>query len=155
MAFLSWTHYCVLLSKDDEYKLKYYMRITKDQNLSVRELKTKIKNMEYERIDNHTKNKLIENDKEQIQDFIKNPILIKNNLDYVEVPEKILKQLILEDLDSFLKELESGFSYIESEYKIKFGDRYNYIDLLLYNIEFNCYVVVQLKITELKKEHIG
>lgn len=88
MAFLSWTHYCVLLSIDDEYKLKYYMRITKDQNLSVRELKTKIKNMEYERINNHTKNKLIENDKEQIQDFIKNPILIKNNLDYVEVPEK-------------------------------------------------------------------
>ena len=42
-----------------------------------------------------------------------------------------------------------------NEYKIKLGDRYNYIDLLLYNIEYNCYVVVELKAIELKKEHIG
>ena len=44
---------------------------------------------------------------------------------------------------------------VENEYKIKVGNNYNYIDLLLYNIEFNCYVVVELKVTELKKEHIG
>ena len=61
----------------------------------------------------------------------------------------------MEDLDSFLKELGNSFSYIASEYKIKIGTSYNYIDLLLYNIEFNCYVVVELKVTELKKEHIG
>ena len=69
--------------------------------------------------------------------------------------KKVLKRLILEDLDNFLKELGDGFSYIESEYKIKIGDRYNYIDLLLFNIEYNCYVVVELKVTELKAEHIG
>ena len=49
----------------------------------------------------------------------------------------------------------TGFSYVKNEYKIKIGTNYNYIDLLLYNIEFNCYVVVELKVTELKKEHIG
>lgn len=54
-----------------------------------------------------------------------------------------------------MQELGDCFSYIDNEYKIKFGDRYNYIDLLLYNIEYNCYVVVELKITELKKEYIG
>ena len=54
-----------------------------------------------------------------------------------------------------MKELESSFSFVGSEYIIKIGDRYNYIDLLLFNIEFNCYVVVELKIIELKKEHIG
>ena len=54
-----------------------------------------------------------------------------------------------------MKELGNGFSFIGSEYKIKLGKKYNYIDLLLYNIEFNCYVVVELKVTELKKEHIG
>ena len=69
--------------------------------------------------------------------------------------EKILKQLILEDIDNFLLELGNNFSYIANEYKIKIGNRYNYIDLLLYNIEFNCYVVVELKTTELKKEYIG
>ena len=56
---------------------------------------------------------------------------------------------------NFPKELGEGFCYIENEYKIKLGDRYNYIDLLLYNIKYNCYVVVELKITELKKEHTG
>ena len=67
----------------------------------------------------------------------------------------MLKQLILEDLDSFLKELGEGFCYIENEYKIKIEDRNNYIDLLLYNIKYNCFVVVELKVTELKKEYIG
>jgi RecB family endonuclease NucS len=54
-----------------------------------------------------------------------------------------------------MKELGNGFSFIGSEYKIKIGYTYNYIDLLLYNIEYNSYVVIELKITELKKEHIG
>ena len=49
----------------------------------------------------------------------------------------------------------NGFTYAGNEYKIKIDGKYNYIDLLLYNIEFNCYVVVELKVTELKKEHIG
>ena len=40
-------------------------------------------------------------------------------------------------------------------YKIKIVNNYNYIDLLLYNVKFKCYVVVELKVTELKKEHIG
>ena len=59
------------------------------------------------------------------------------------------------NLDYFMKELGTVFCYIENEYKIKLGDRYNYIDLLLFNIEYNCYVVIELKVTELKKEHIG
>ena len=54
-----------------------------------------------------------------------------------------------------MKELGSSFCFVGSEYKIRIGNTYNYIDLLLYNIEFNCYVVVELKVTELKKEHIG
>ena len=54
-----------------------------------------------------------------------------------------------------MKQLGDGYSYIEDEYKIKIGNTYNYIDLLLFNIKFNCYVVVELKVTELKKEHIG
>ena len=71
------------------------------------------------------------------------------------ISEKILQKLILENISSFLRELGAGFSYIDNEYKIKAGDIYNYIDLLLYNIKYNCYVVVELKVTELRKEHIG
>lgn len=59
----------------------------------------------------------------------------------------------MENISSFLRELGAGFSYIDNEYKIKVGDTYNYIDLLLYNIKFKCYVVIELKVTKLKKEH--
>ena len=62
---------------------------------------------------------------------------------------------VIEDIENFLEELGIGFTFIKSEYPIKLGNRYNYIDLLLYNIKYRCYVVVELKITELKKEHTG
>ena len=96
-------------------------------------------------------------EKIDIKDNIKNPIIIKNKLDIDKeiVSEKILQRLILENIPSFLEELGTGYSFIKNEYKIKIGERYNYIDLLLFNIEYNCYVVVELKVTELKKEHIG
>ena len=58
-------------------------------------------------------------------------------------------------MEHFLKELGIGFAFIASQYKIKLGNTYNYIDLLLFNYIYNCFVVVELKVTELKKEHIG
>ena len=152
---LTWSHYVELLPLKDINKINYYIKITINQNLSKRQLRERIKNKEYERLDEKTKEKLINNEEPKVNDFIKNPILIKNNYDYKEISEKILQKLILEDIENFMKELGVGFCYIESEYKIKLGDRYNYIDLLLYNINYNCYVVIELKVTELKKEHIG
>ena len=151
---LSWSHYSELILFDNINKINYYIKISEQQNLSVRELRTKIKNNEYERLDEETKLKLINKKNTEVKDFIKEPIVIKSSLNYNDVSEKVLKKLILEDIDSFLDELGTGFSYIKNEYKIKIGTNYNYIDLLLYNIEFNCYVVVELKVTELKKEHI-
>ena len=87
--------------------------------------------------------------------MIKNPIIINNKNSYETISEKVLQKIILEDISSFLKELGNGFSFIDNEYKIKLGNKYNYIDLLLNNIIYKCYVVVELKITTLKKEHIG
>ena len=152
---LTWSHYIEIIPINNVTIINYYINICIYQNLSVRELRNKIKNKEYERLDEETKNKLINNEKLNIKDNIKNPILIKNIHNYTEIIEKILQKLILEDISSFMKELGDSFSFIDNEYKIKIGERYNYIDLLLFNIEFNCYVVVELKVTELKKEHIG
>ena len=154
-AQLTWSHYCELLKFNDIGKINYYIKITEDYNLSVRELRVKIKNNEYERLDTKTKEKLVKSEESKIEDFIKNPIIIKNSLGVEEVSEKVLMRLILEDLDNFLKELGEGFCYIENEYKIKVGASYNYIDILLFNIIYNCYVVLELKSVELKKEHIG
>ena len=155
-AQLSWSHYCELIPLDDIQKIKYYIKITEEQNLSVRELRNRIKIKEYERLDDKTKELLAQDKKiNTIESFIKEPIVIKNSLNKTEITEKILKQLILEDIENFLVELGEGFTFIKSEYKIKLGDRYNYIDILLFNIKFNCYVVVELKVVELSKEHIG
>ncbi len=153
-AQLSWSHYCELLSIDSLEIIKYYISLTEKNNLSVRELRSRIKSNEYERLPESTKNKLISKDEISIEDNIKNPILIKNNNNEI-ISEKVLQKLILEDITNFMKELGEGYSFIDYEYKIKIGDSYNYIDLLLFNIKFNCYVVIELKITELKKEYIG
>ena len=154
-AKLSWSHYDELLKLTDENIINYYIKIAEEQNLSVRELRKKIKSNEYERLDESTKEKLKEKEELKLPDLVKNPIQIKNTSGNNEISEKVLQKFILEDIESFLKELGNGFCFIGSEYKIKIGDRYNYIDLLLFNYEFNCFVVVELKVTELKKEHIG
>ena len=153
-AKLSWSHYCEILWFDDN-KFQYYIKITELNNLSIRQLRKRIKSNEYERLPEFTKNKLIEQKESNIVDFVKNPILIKNSNNYNIFSEKVLQKLILEDIENFLDELGNGFTFIKSEYPIKLNDRYIYIDLLLYNIKYKCYVVVELKVTELKKEHTG
>ena len=152
---LTWSHYTELLPIKNKNKLLYYFDLCIAQNLDVRSLRDRIKFEEYERLPVKTQNKLIAPKKSNIIDFVKNPILIKNSNMYKIISEKILQKLILDDIPSFLKELGQGFTFMENEYKIKIGDRYNYIDLLLYNIKYRCYVVVELKVTELKKEYIG
>ena len=154
---LTWSHYCELLPLKDINEIEYYIKISSEQYLSKRQLREKIKNKEYQRLDDNTKLKLINKKEMSIGDTIKNPIIIKNKLgiDKENISEKVLQGLILEDIEGFMNELGDGFSYIGSEYKIKIGNTYNYIDLLLFNIKYNCYVVVELKVTEVKKEHIG
>ena len=152
---LTWSHYCELFLIKNIDEIRYYIDISISQNLSRNELRNRIKSKEYERLDSKTKEKLINKEDTLVSDFVKDPIIINNCLNYIEISEKALKELILNDLDNFLNQLGNGFSFIGSEYKIKIGNTYNYIDILLYNIEFNCYVIVELKVTELRKEHIG
>ena len=150
-AQISWSHYCELLQIESINEINYYIMLVQEENLSVRQLRTRIKNNEYERLPENTKNNIVNKEKTKVVDFVKNPIIINNKNNYDIITEKILQKLILEDIELFMKELGNSFSFIGSEYKIKLGNNYNYIDLLLFNIEFNCYVVVELKVTELKK----
>jgi len=154
-AKLSWSHYDEILKFKEINKILYYINVSEQQNLSIRQLREKIKLKEYERLPNDTKNKILNKKESNILDFVKNPIMIKNSNNYKIISEQILQKLILEDIEYFMKELGNSFSFIGSEYKIKLDNTFNYIDLLLFNIEYNCYVVVELKLTELKKEHIG
>ena len=152
---LTWSHYLLLLSFKDYDEIIYYINIAKDNNLTQRQLQEKIQSNEYKRLPIEVKNKFIKHEKLYVSDLIPNPIKIKNKNNYEVISEKILQKLILEDIPTFLRGLGNGFTFIDNEYKIKLVDRYNYVDLLLYNIKYKCYVVVELKITELKKEHTG
>ena len=152
---LSFSHYCEIIWYDDYNKISYYINISINKNLSVRQLRERIKSKEYERLPEITKKKLVSNKNNDIVALVKNPIVIKNNSNYIVISEKVLQRLILEDIPTFLEELGEGFTFIKNEYKLNIEGRYNYIDLLLYNIKYKCYVVVELKVTELKKEHTG
>ena len=152
---LTWSHYSELLPLKDINEINYYFEQCVKRNLSRNKLREIIKNREYERLPIETKNKLINDEKIELQDLVPNPILIRNRNSTEITNEKALHQLILEDIESFMKGLGNSFSFIGSEYKIKIGDKNHYIDFLLFNIKYNSYVVVELKVTEFKVEYIS
>jgi len=152
---LSISHIRQLFSLNDSNEINYYANQIEKRNLSKRQLEEIIKNKEYKRLPAETKKKLALDYKIEIKDLVPNPILIRNKNNIEIVTEKVLHNLILEDIESFMRELGNSFSFIGSEYKIKIGDRNHYIDLLLFNIKFNCYVVIELKVTEFKAEYIS
>ena len=152
---LSWSHYRELLPIKNVDEIIYYINLAINNNLGYRELGRRIKSKEYNRLSIETKNKLIHDENIEIKDLVPNPILIRNKDNIEVLTEKSLHQLILEDIESFMKELGGNLSFVGSEYKIKIGDSQNRIDLLLFNIKYNCYVVVELKVTEFKAEYIS
>ena len=152
---LSWSYYSELMPLKNINVINYYIKLCETNIISVRQLRERIKSKEYERLSESAKSKFVANEQSLLPDLVKNPILIKKSDKYTEISEKVLQQIILEDIKNFMQELGTGFCFISNEYPIKIGNNYNYIDLLLYNIEFNCYIVIELKVTKLKKEHIG
>ncbi len=147
---LSFTHYRSILPLKNMQEIKYYIYITENQNLSVTELRERIKSKEYERIG--YKEELSE---PKVNTLIKDPIVIKSKNIPEKVTEYALHNLILENMEDFLKELGLGFTYAGHEVKIKIGKDKHSIDFLLFNVKFNCYVVIEIKATEFKAEHIG
>ena len=143
-------HYIELLKLKSIKEINYYIYLIENQRISIRELRERIKSNEYERIG--YKGELKE---PKINTFIKNPIMIKVKDKNERLSEYALHSSILENMDDFLNELGVGFLYAGSEVKIKIDDRYNYIDFLLFNVKYNCYVVIELKVTEMKAEYIG
>ena len=142
VAQLTWSHYIILLAIKDINKLNYYLNQCLLYHWSKRTLQDRIKQQEYERLSRETKNKLIFEDKVELKDLVPNPILIDNKYNYNNISEQVLKKILLENIPKFLEQLGNGFLFIKDEYQIKLGDNYNYIDILLFNYKYNCFVVV-------------
>lgn len=155
LSKLSQTYFSEVLSIKDEDEILYYLNECINKTLTTRQLHERIRSKEYDRLSDFTKDKLINNHNIDFPDMIPNPIVIQVDSQIEKLTEYALKELILNNLDEFLLQLGNGFTYIGNEFKIKLGDRYNYIDLFLYNIKFKCYVVIELKVTKLNLNHAG
>ena len=95
---LTWSQYVEILSLKDINIIKYYINMCNYQNLSVRELRTKIKSHEYEGLSEETKTKLINQEKTNIKDLVPSPIIIKNNkfvMEYCSDPRIIAREYII------------------------------------------------------------
>ena len=152
---MTWSNVCEILNLSNIEEMKYYLNLSNKLCLTKLELRTKIKSKEYERLDSKIKEKLMKQEEVSVKDKMPDPIVLEG-LEYKEkLTEKIVQKWIDENPASFCEALGEEYSYIKSQYKIKIGSNYNYIDVLLFNvIDMNC-VVVEIKVTELKKEHIG
>ena len=152
---ISWTFIIKLLKLNDVNELLYYINYINKMNLTTRELDLKLKSKEYERLDSKIKEKLMKQEEVSVKDKMPDPIVLEG-LEYKEkLTEKIVQKWIDENPASFCEALGEGYTYVKSQYKIKIGSNYNYIDILLFNYISNSFVVVEIKVTELKKEHIG
>ena len=152
---LTWSNIRLLLPIKNENKRNYYINMCIKKNLSARELKKEIKNNAFERLSLADKEniKLISDKNEilTIKDTLKDPVLITINEDLDNVSEEKLAKIIRKELEIFLLELGHGYAYIGKE--VRMGE--SYCDLLFFNYEFNCFVVIELKTRKIKKEDIG
>lgn len=151
VAQVSWTNIIKLIAIKDENKRNYYINLCIKNSLSKRELISEIKSNSYERLVNKPKKvEIITAQKYSISNDMKNPIIIE--IDKEIKNEKDLELSILANLDYFFKQLGNGFLYAGHQYKINDGKNNYYIDILLFNVKLNCFIVVELKMRSLKKE---
>ena len=152
---LTWSNIRILLPIKNENKRNYYINMCIKKNLSARELKKEVKNNAFERLSLADKEniKLISDKNEilTIKDTLKDPVLIPINEDLDNISEEKLAKIIRKELEIFLLELGHGYAYIGKE--VRMGE--SYCDLLFFNTEFLCYVVIELKTRKIKKEDIG
>ena len=152
---LTWSHYKILLSLRDIKEIKYYIHITKRDNLSKRALAERIKSNEYGRLSTEAKESLLNKEELSLIQSVPSPIVLTPNKSYEVYTEKILQEIIYENLDSFMKQLGGGYFCVGREYKLNIGDKKNYIDYLFYNVVESRYCVVEIKSREYKKSDYG
>ena len=152
---LTWSNIRILLPIKNENKRNYYINMCIKKNLSKRALEKEIKNNAFERLSLADKEniKLISDKNEvlTIKDTLKDPVLIPINEDLDNISEEKLAKIIRKELEIFLLELGCGYTYAGKE--VRMGE--SYCDLLFFNTEFLCYVVIELKTRKIKKEDIG
>lgn len=160
---LTWTHYIFLMRIDDEKERHFYEIESEKYNWSVRELKRQYDSALYTRLalsrDKEGVLKLSEEGHiiEKPKDLIKDPYI----LEFLGLPElhqyseSQLEEEIINKLEHFLLELGHGFTFVGRQQRITFDDKHFRIDLVFYNRILKCFVLIDLKIGELKHQDLG
>ena len=152
---LSWSHYVKLLPLKNVEEIKYYISIIKRDNLSKRALAERIKTNEYGRLSDGAKAGLLNKEELSLVQSIPSPIVLTPNKSYEVYTEKILQEIIFENIEDFMHQLGGGYAFIGREYKLNIGDKKNYIDYLFYNVIDSCFCVIEIKAREYKKSDYG
>ncbi|MCF6308138.1 MAG: PDDEXK nuclease domain-containing protein [Flavobacteriaceae bacterium] len=160
---LSWSHYLTLMRMDNENERKFYEIESVKNNWSVRELKRQYDTALFTRLalsrnkekikELSTKGQVLEKPKDAIKDpYILEFIGLPENTEY---SESDLEQKIIDKLEHFLLELGTGFTFVARQKRISFDDKHFRIDLVFYNRILKSFVLIDLKIGELKHQDIG
>ena len=153
---LSWTIIRTILPIKDENKRNYYINLCIANNLSKRELEKEIKSNSYERLE-YKPDKIdivVSTKVPAIVNNFKNPILLELKDKEIK-SESDLEKLIYSQLSYVFLQLGKGFTWVGNQYKVSDGNKNYFIDMLLYNYIYNCFVVVEIKCRKLKKEDKG
>ena len=160
---LSWSHYIFLTRIVNEDERDFYEIESAQNSWTLRELKRQFGSGLYERLKlSYDKSKVKElSQKGQIitspQEMIKDPYI----LEFVGLPvlasysESQLEQKLIDKLEHFLLELGKGFTFVARQKRITIDEKHFAVDLVFYNRFLKCFVVVDLKIGELKHQDIG
>ena len=152
---LTWEHLRLLLPLKNVEEIDYYIHVAIRSNLSYRKLAERIKSDEYGRLPLETKIKLKESKEVNEKDMVPSTIFVPSSKLKEELTEKVLENLIIDNISNVMEQLGEGYCFIKNQYKINIGNNKNYIDILLFNIKYNNYVVIELKVREFRKEDVG
>ena len=152
---ITWSNICEILYLKNIEEIKYYLDLSNKLCLTKRELRLRIKSDEYNRLPAEVKEKLKSNEVISNSEKVPSPVVLHDLRVDGKLTEKLVQALIDENPINFCNALGEGYTYCGSQYKIKIGANYNYIDVLLFNVMDMNYVVVEIKVTELKKEYVG
>ena len=152
---ITWSNVCEIMRITNIEEIKYYLNLSNKLCLTKRELRLRIKSNEYNRLPVEVKEKLRSNEVVSTSEKVPSPVVLQDLKVDGKLTEKMVQTWIDENPIKFCNALGEGYTYCGSQYKIKIGVNYNFIDVLLFNVLDMNYVVVEIKVTEIKKEHIG
>ena len=162
---LSWTHYRLLLRVADSKARQWYMTEAATQNWSSRALERQIGTLYFERL-------ILSKDKAGVaaeadaniaalppspREFVRDPVM----LEFLGLPgtekllESKLEQALMDKLQAFLLELGKGFAFVARQQRISTDSKDFYIDLVFYNYLLKCFVLIDLKTSDLTHQDIG